>query len=483
MMMRAGTYGYNPESLGDISAQPASRLVRATNDLFRKSDTGEIKAYLYTLESLVSELCPFESSRPHDIIYGVLGLASDFRPEKPLQLRGVDEILQRKRRLERNIKLIRMFASPKDANEFPVDYNKSPLAVFKLFVNSAIRRSNSLDIICRPWAPEQGWDDMKNEIFTIKLPSWMPKISNQPFERNHNGKMSRVNADALVGSPNSVPKVYNASQSEKLVYQLDAHGENSMTVAGFVLGRIDETFDASYAGDVPPSWLEAGHWTDPKNMPPETLWRTLVADRGPNGSNPQRWYPRAFHFAATDQGLRAGFKVDRLIHNSTCSIVSELFRRVQSVIFNRRLFFTSWKESGRKVQHLGLAPEQATKGDSICILFGCSVPVCLRRKTKPTRNTARERPYKKRRLDGTAVSPPTINSSPLESFDTPTRYSTPDVQLFATVPPVQSPPQPTDYVEEFELIGECYVHEAMDGKAIDTIMRENKIPTRKFALL
>jgi hypothetical protein len=40
---------------------------------------------------------------------------------------------------------------------------------------------------------------------------------------------------------------------------------------------------------------------------------------------------------------------------------------------NRRFFIT---EQGQ----IGLAPKEARRGDTICVLFGCSVPVVLREK-------------------------------------------------------------------------------------------------------
>jgi hypothetical protein len=61
-----------------------------------------------------------------------------------------------------------------------------------------------------------------------------------------------------------------------------------------------------------------------------------------------------------------------LINEGQCTIVAEFLRRVQAVIWNRSLMQTE------KI-HLGLVPADAKAGDHICVFYGCSVPVVLRR--------------------------------------------------------------------------------------------------------
>lgn len=81
-------------------------------------------------------------------------------------------------------------------------------------------------------------------------------------------------------------------------------------------------------------------------------------------------------------------------------MVVEFLKRVQSVVWNRKFLLS--QDRGR----FGLAPAATEEGDMICILYGCSVPVILRR-------------------HGTDVDP------------------------------------------YFELIGEAYVHGLMDGEGIN----------------
>ncbi len=113
-----------------------------------------------------------------------------------------------------------------------------------------------------------------------------------------------------------------------------------------------------------------GNWDPKYDEPPEDFWRTLVADRGPEGRDPLPFYPRACR-EVFQHSLDDTLDTTMLInHGST--IIADFLKRVQAVIWNRRLMRTkrSW---------LGLVPKAAHSDDLICILNGCSVPVVLRR--------------------------------------------------------------------------------------------------------
>ena len=65
----------------------------------------------------------------------------------------------------------------------------------------------------------------------------------------------------------------------------------------------------------------------------------------------------------------------KLIYEGRCTIVAEFLRRVQEVIWNRKLMRT---KGGR----LGLVQDDVSPGFKVCILYGCSVPVILEEKPK-----------------------------------------------------------------------------------------------------
>lgn len=118
--------------------------------------------------------------------------------------------------------------------------------------------------------------------------------------------------------------------------------------------------------------LEMGGW--PHHAPiekiPDSLWRTLVADRGPDGTNPPSWYRRACLECFTYVTQNGDLSTGALMENpSTPSIMKTFLKRVQHVVWNRK-FLRS--EEGKK-NLFGLAPTTAEEGDLICILFGCSV--------------------------------------------------------------------------------------------------------------
>lgn len=83
-----------------------------------------------------------------------------------------------------------------------------------------------------------------------------------------------------------------------------------------------------------------------------------------------------------------------LINNERNSIVAEFCRRVQSVIWERRLFDTDTR--GRKT--IGLARD-VRKGDKVCILYGCTVPVILRRVKKGSTKEALQKIIEDELLD------------------------------------------------------------------------------------
>jgi Heterokaryon incompatibility protein (HET) len=154
----------------------------------------------------------------------------------------------------------------------------------------------------------------------------------------------------------------------------------SMYVKGFVLDTVERTTEASQNGAIPKEWIELAGWERPldgNTDAPEEFWRTLVADRGRDGRNPPVYYAKACKESVSKGGLLAGaVNTTSLIHNERNSIVAQFCRRVQAVIWNRSLIHTNRKR-------LGLVAKGVRKGDLVCILYGCSVPVILRRCEKP----------------------------------------------------------------------------------------------------
>ena len=405
-----------------------------------------LKTWRYTLEELVSFLAAFKASRLHDTLYAIIGLSSDFEPESTAG-GGPDRSDQ-----------------GQNLQKFKIDYEKPALVVFKRFLNAAIneKKSKSLDIICRPWAPKDG-EDIKGDRRDIELPSWIPSLKRKPFQSTLDGNMVRHNPDPLVGPAVLRHRFYTASGSEEMFFEIpDIEDPKSkcMIVKGFVLGKIGEIWGCGDFGNVPSQWLVAGGWTTEKEPPPEELWRTLVADRNEHGGDPDRWYPRVFQSTAQERGISYGFETYRLIHESTNATVPELFRRVQAVVWNRRLVrikgeFVKWLAKGSKNLNsgaLGLVPSEAQEGDLICIIFGCSVPLVLRDLLPSVDGETNANPLPDTADSGYSSTPNSLNGDPEGDGGS------------------------------YALIGECYVDHMMDGEAISFQKYKNiKVQSFKFS--
>ena len=140
-------YQRTKDPLGDARALGANTLVNATNDLFRKSEDGKIQQRLLPLEVLVSCLfLAFEAKDPRDTIYAVLSISkdtsigtSDFTARSTWQ-KFFPPPVSPGIQVQGDIRI-----SP--------DYDKSIIDVYADFMDYCIETSNSLDILCRHWAP------------------------------------------------------------------------------------------------------------------------------------------------------------------------------------------------------------------------------------------------------------------------------------------------------------------------------------------
>lgn len=456
ILKRLPNTNHVPEYIGNFSSLPAYRLVQNTTGLFRNRASKQARAFKtwrYTLEELISFLAAFKASRTHDTIYAILGLASDFEPAyraKNGQHKGGLKVYNSKPNPAlRRRDSTRITDWSTEVHQFEVNYDEPVLSVFKTFMNHAIRKSKSLDILCRPWAPESGYD-AKGNVEHIDLPSWIPSLSRKPFQAKRDGNMVRYNPDPLVGPAVFRHRLYCASGSQepRITIDLDNAASKRITVKGFVLDEINDIYDAAAFGNVPASWLKAGLWEDVNENPPDELWRTLVADRNAGGNDPEPWWPLVFQSTAKERGLSYGFETYRLIHESSNSPVVEVFKRVQAVVWGRRLIRTRgdymhWFSPGQpSLGALGLAPGEAKKGDLICIISGCSVPLVLRKKgsVKSLRN---------------GVGPARITNGEM--------HEEPE-QMGGEPVPDHFPTKPLEDV--YTLVGESYIDHMMDGEAV-----------------
>jgi hypothetical protein len=318
------------------------RFIDVTTNALRVLKPNQEIQWRFSLADLVSLLGDLSCTDPRDRIYSVLAFANDMQPHE-----GTTTDDSR--------------VLPTD-QPLRIDYTRDFVDVFRDFVLHAITQSQSLDIICRPWAlaiPER----------EVKLPTWVRPLQSS-FPLFDTG--GRRYGDSLVGLP--AQKCYNASRNFPVSWEKISN--SSICVKGIRIDTITQLGPRASEGIIFYEWLELGgcRLAEDGNYIPERFWRTLVGDHGPHFSRPPSWYHRALLHCLAMSADNPDINTSRLIAEVEVesSRIADFLRRVQSVIWNRKFLVCSEGDL------IGLAPTVALPGDVVCILFGCSVPVLLR---------------------------------------------------------------------------------------------------------
>lgn len=330
------------------------------------------------------------------------------------------------------------------AKRITVDYKKSVFEVCRDFLAFTINRSHSLDMICRPWAPD---DNM--------LPSWIPRLSGKAFGLSTNKTYRRVNADPLVRSPGWDRGHYNAAPNTKVlpIPRKSSDSNRILRVDGFAFNKIGGKYTPATAGIIPARWLGAGGWDDMNSYPREDFWRTLVGNRDAHGQKPPSHWIRACKDAFNRRPTGGALNTGEVLNSNCPSPTVGFLERVQCMVWERRLvsLYGPKSSSGTEQQGtLGLAPSKCKKGDLVCILFGCSVPVLLRK---------------------------FINGRPA-SKELQCTCNQVDCQCD---PDIERSKEGTPTNVYYEFIGECYVHGMMDGEAFG-VQKANRLKYQMFDL-
>ncbi|KAE8454442.1 hypothetical protein EG329_000064 [Mollisiaceae sp. DMI_Dod_QoI] len=372
----------------------ANALVDFINNLFRRNENGDVQHRIMTLESLVSTLLAFEAKNPRDTIYAVMSLAKD-TPNLSVETNANAAPLQLDERLK------------------PA-YQNCLLDVYTDFIDYCIDKSNSLDILLRHWAPSEESERHKTPLSkgqlrnllaqlekkTEMLPTWTPLIQKSSYGTPTQRIQGRLNGDSFVGiSIRSSQRNYSATLNLKPKKKFGRSPEDTskgakkytgiLFVKGLQIGTIKETtpraaqgmlfkecFDL--AGFDSKWWQDRQQWAEDVPRIPEAFWRTIVADRGPDGANPPSWYYRAFCECLNNLRSTGDLRPDDVIGLPNASSLAKSFlERVKDVVWER-LFVQTQLDGGKEKLTYGLAPKDTKQGDMVCVLFGCSVPVVLR---------------------------------------------------------------------------------------------------------
>ena len=397
IMKKESITNYIPDFFNDVADLSATLLIDTTNSLFRRLPNGK-KDSILSLEYLVSRLSMFNTTHPSDAVYSLLAIAQNTNPSAATRKEEDTLAFPELSALARGI----------SSKLFYVNYDQPYIDTCKDFVEFSIRQSEAsraLDIMCRPWAPRvQNVQPADSQLW--ELPTWIRSVKDAAFEvyTSPSGqKIGRISADALVGLPTFGQRNYSAAETKRLDLKklrfAKRSSHYSMFVEGFIYDEIGRIEEIARDGNLPMAWLTAGSWRDHNQDPPDELWRTIVANRAPDGRNALTFYRTAFK-----ESLKKGrqgdiLKTANLIYYGQCSIVAQFLRRMQAVIWNRRLMHTKGhtherhngcKKPERPVR-LGLVHQDAKPGHLICFLYGCTVPVLLRRVEIPAGQIETER--------------------------------------------------------------------------------------------
>ncbi|KAI9697116.1 MAG: hypothetical protein M1820_007931 [Bogoriella megaspora] len=117
---------------------------------------------------------------------------------------------------------------------------------------------------------------------------------------------------------------------------------------------------------------------------PDKVWRTLVADRDPNGNQPPNWYHKVCLKCLTQETPNGHMALKEMLRDEAANrgtMKREFLERVEAATWERTIIAID-KEESEPDQLVGLGPKNTESGDIICILFGCSVPCILRRRAR-----------------------------------------------------------------------------------------------------
>lgn len=168
----------------------------------------------------------------------------------------------------------------------------------------------------------------------------------------------------------------SSTQSRKLAIQ---RRDSSIYVTGFKMSEVTWRTDPIPDGVIPQKALQKLGWTgdnDVVDTVPDKVWRTLVADRGPDGRNPPSWYHRACLRCLVKDTPNGHINTHKLLAGEPPKIIKDYLKRVQAVTWNRVVLEAGLK--GKEEKLVGIGPPGTELGDIVCILFGCSVPCILR---------------------------------------------------------------------------------------------------------
>jgi hypothetical protein len=367
-------------TLSNFVDSPAMRLV----DMLPAQ--GETLDLRMSLETLVYHTTCSETSNERDTIYALLNLAKEAAP---------------------------LSHSNRSSVLLP-DYGKEVLDVYRDFVLHCYNHSGSLDVLCRPWAPtpsSQGQPAWQAGVWgqgSKHLPSWISPRDNLPYG-NPLWRLSH----RLRGKPlaSETPRRTYLAHGGKTPLVITETSPRYLSVKGIWLAEVSKRSQRMANAIVTKECLDVLSCMSPKDGTTpadvqDTIWRTLCANRDAAGNPAPDSFKDALpilmgmansrHSVQTDVLHEANFMehvasidIEELLDadlDKSLEHVRDYMKVVRDTVWNRRAFQATPNKFTSKVL-VGLMPQHAHVGDRICILYGCSVPVILRKHENPIEGT------------------------------------------------------------------------------------------------
>ncbi|KAG9185945.1 hypothetical protein G6011_02501 [Alternaria panax] len=379
----------NDDSTLEIKHLGANLLVDMRSNLFRKRPDGSLES-TRGLEHLVCSLSGFDTSDPRDTINALRSIS--------------------KEATRHNLPITASYKLPPAPN-----YSKDLFEIYRDFVQWVIETTGSIDIICRHWALEERKEPTPTTPRLVRLPSWILFVEDSAWGKGEDLFRGRKAGDSFVGLPDK--SNYNAcgmrgKQAEVEFPKSPVHRSStipaqvthdmSIYVKGAMVGSVSFRTDPFPDGVITKDCLEGLGWSFDKDAKeitevPDKLWKTLVADRDPQGKRPPYWYKTACQHCLTYQTnnghINIGTILRRNLRVGSQDIVYDYLCRVRAVTWNRSFLrgdaicsATAETCASDHDELVGFGPPKTEKDDVIAVLYGCSVPVILR----PTKNSSGE---------------------------------------------------------------------------------------------
>ncbi|MCJ1259517.1 hypothetical protein MMC24_007355 [Lignoscripta atroalba] len=265
----------------------------------------------------------FEATDPRDVFYALLSLASDTQ-------NGV----------------------------IVPDYSNTVGQVFRDCVEYLIRARNSLNLIC--------YSSKHND--TLGLPSWVPNWSQR-------SQAASLVLPTRLGSGDADRNPWYTADNNRPPHVTFSTDRNILIARGVHYDRIDRPSLGSYARGIPAQWYGTVILTQQASETDflsavEQFWRTMMGNRLLNGEEPPASYAEAFEECLN--GLNEDMGIPTY-QGDLGTMSGQFSYRIRQTVPHRAFVVT-------RNGHMGLVPEHAQEDDMVCVLFGCSVPVILRKR-------------------------------------------------------------------------------------------------------